>query len=160
MLKKMTVKDAIKNTVIIVSLLCIVLLGISRITANEQRLFLQKGADQIFEYNFGKLCANLNVDTSDMDEVELERYNNENTKFGYALTIIFSYTTYAGNNNLNSIVFAMNQMVGIDAIYETVNEKDVLEQLNYLSHHLDSPESAEAVWARLSVLLHKQSGTP
>lgn len=150
-------KDAIKNAVIIICILCIGFLGFSYISSSEQRLFLQNGADQIFEYNFGALCDNLAVDTSKMDEDEFNCYNSNNANYGYAITNIFSYTTYANSTNLNNIVHALDQMSGTDAIYEKVSDIKMQEQLMYLSKHLNSEETAKSVWNQLSVQLQERT---
>lgn len=142
-------KTKIKIVIIALLFLCIGILG-TRYYYDNNVNFYKNGFDDIFMSNFMLLCSNLNNNILKMDESQIERNNIQNVEYSYAMSAVFSYTTYAKNDDFSYIVLALNNMTGSHAIYEIVNDPEIIKQLVYLSYHMDSEESASILRKNLS----------
>lgn len=96
------------------------------------------------------LCSNLSEDISKMDESQIKNNNIENAEYSHAMRAVFSYTTYAENDDLSYIVLAIDNMIGPGAIYEPIRDLEILKQLTSLSYNITSEEIASSLHEQLS----------
>lgn len=122
-----------KITLLIVGI-AIVVGGINAVHTYHEKQWLQQNIDHIFTLNFSNLNANQMIIAlnPDMSEQERKYYQEMITKSGYAISQLFSSTSYRESIGLNVIVGLLDQATGTDAINNLNMTKELNQKLNDL----------------------------
>lgn len=113
---------------ILLLLVILIITFIGYINVKTERDILQRNIDQIFQFNFSELNANIMTIAlnPNMSEKELSFFNDKVTKCGNIANTLFYMTSYRENRDLDLIVGLLDQSSGNDAL----NSLNMTEELN------------------------------
>ena len=107
-----------KLIAIILASICVVILIVNYINLKNEKNWMQKDIDQMFQQNFSQMTSDLMTIhlNPDMSEENFRFFNARITKMGNMAHNIFSLTSYKDNHKLGELVGMIEQATGYDAI--------------------------------------------
>ncbi|MCD7948341.1 MAG: hypothetical protein LUG13_08675 [Oscillospiraceae bacterium] len=144
----------------LLSILCCVLfvillvLGWQYRSLRDDRDFILRNADITFDAAFSRLYADIfQNDNTNIDPARDATYAAD----GKYCRILYSLSSYSDRNKtLQSIVYALAGMVGPSPgypSYEIITDQELIDDMAYLSIHLDDEALTKEVWEALSAQL-------
>ena len=137
-----------RNILIGVLITAILFISVTCIAEKSHNIEIEKNIDQCYLTCYNALVLNmLNMTVEGIGEAAMDRYNIENTKYGYMLSTKHSISSYAKNNSdLNEIIMWLDQVTGYDAVYSVNMSKQLYDKLKLVPNNNfgDSKIIAEA----------------
>ena len=118
-----------KLIAIILASICVVILIVNYINLKNEKNWMQKDIDQMFQQNFSQMTSDLMTIhlNPDMSEEDFRFFNARITKMGNMAHNIFSLTSYKDNHKLGELVGMIEQATGYDAI-NSINMSEELDR--------------------------------
>ena len=118
-----------KIIAIILASICVVILIVNYINLKNEKDWMQKDIDQVFQHNFSQMTSDLMTIhlNLDMSEEDFQFFNARITKTGNMAHNIFSLTSYKDNHKLGDLVGMIEQATGYDAI-NSINMSEELDR--------------------------------
>lgn len=138
-----------KLIAIILASICAVVLIVNYINLKNEKDWMQKDIDQMFQHNFSQMISDLMTIhlNPDMSEENFQFYNAKITKTGNMAHEIFSLTSHKDNGKLSSIVGMIEQATGYDAI-NSINMTEELHKklVDIQMYHFSDKEAIEEAY--------------
>lgn len=138
-----------KLTAIIIASICAVVLIANYINLKNEKDWMQKDIDQMFQHNFSQMTSDLMTIhlNPDMSEEDFQFFNARITKTGNMAHNIFSLTSYKDNHKLGELVGMIEQATGYDSI-NTINMSEELHKklVDIQMYHFTDEEAIEEAY--------------
>ncbi len=138
-----------KILALIVGSICAIALIANYINLKNEKAWMQKDIDQMFQYNFSQMVSDLTTIhmNPDMSDEGIRLYNTRITKTGNMAHEIFSLTSYKDNHKLGGIVGMIEQATGYDSI-NSINMTEELHKklVDIQMYHFSDEEAIEEAY--------------